>query len=255
MRYLLTLGLLLAIFPISKTPSKAQASTALAARMVTLKPKDGMQRQFEEGYKRHLEWHRQNKDKWTWYGWQVIAGDRLGYFVDGTFGHRWEEFDAAVAPAGDAADNALNVSPYADFLSLSHYLLRPEISRGNLLEDRAPSALIELLYYRLYPGKETEFESVLQKVHEAYGKEKQPRRYTWYKLVSGGEQPTYLLMLPLTKLADFQMVEQSFTAILAKGYAEREAKLLLNTLQASVREVRSEALRYRSDLSYLPPKE
>ena len=48
----------------------------------------GMQTRFEEGYHRHLEWHRQAKDPLVWYGWYVMTGDKLGRFVDGTFGHQ-----------------------------------------------------------------------------------------------------------------------------------------------------------------------
>src|SRR3712207_695819 len=130
MFYALAVGLFLVLFSVSIISAKAQAPAGLAARIVVIKPKDGMQKQFEEGYKRHLEWHRRNHDPWAWYGWQVVAGSRLGYFIDGTFGHRWEDFGAPVGPAEDAADNALNVAPYGDFLSLAHYVLRPEVSRG-----------------------------------------------------------------------------------------------------------------------------
>src|SRR5580765_6771708 len=76
-------ALLLALFPLGMSVAAQQRQTSPAARIVVIKPKEGMQKQFEEGYKRHLEWHRRNKDTWTWYGWQIIAGDRFGYFMDG----------------------------------------------------------------------------------------------------------------------------------------------------------------------------
>ena len=30
--------------------------------------------QGEAGYARHLEWHRQARDTWVWYGWNVTFG-------------------------------------------------------------------------------------------------------------------------------------------------------------------------------------
>lgn len=241
--------LLLTMTVVAQQPAKS------AARMVVIKPKEGMQQQFDEGYKRHLDWHRRNKDKWTWYGWQVVTGDRLGYFMDGTFGHLWEDFDRAVAPAEDAADNAKNVAPYGDFLSNAYYVLLPEVSRTRLLEDGTPSLFIEVLYYQLYPGKELEFERVLSKAHEAHGKTEPPRRYAWYKLISGGHQPLYVLMLPYNKSSELQSAEKSFTNALEEAYPQREAASYVESLRATVREIRSETLRYRADMSYFPSKE
>jgi hypothetical protein len=253
MFYALAVGLFLVVFSAAMISVKAQPSTGLAARIVVIKPKEGMQKQFEEGYKRHLEWHRRNKDSWVWYGWQIIAGSRLGYFMDGTFGHRWENFDAAVSPAEDAADNALNVAPYGDFLSLGHYILRPDISRGKLLEDQAPSAFLELLHYRVHPGREGDFEEVMLKVHEAVGKSQPSRRYTWYQLINGGEQSTYILFVPHNKLSELQSSQKSLTGLLTESYPPQEAKRLLELLRAATRDAHSETLRYRADLSYFPP--
>jgi hypothetical protein len=237
--------------PVISTAAQKPAGTA--ARIVVIKPKEGLQQQFEQGYRRHLDWHRQNKDPWVWYGWQIISGERVGYFMDGTFGRAWTDFDAAVSPAADAADNAANVVPYGDFLSLAHYVLLPQVSQSRLLEERRPPPFIETVYYHLYVGKEAEFESLLRKAHEAHRKTQPARSYAWYKLVSGGSQPMYLLMLPHNKWSDLQASEKSFTAVLEEVYPQSEARRLLASLSAAVREMRSETLRYRVDLSYFPP--
>lgn len=254
MYYALAVGVLLVMCSVAAGEAKAQEQTGTAARIVVIKPKEGMQKQFEDGYKRHLDWHRRNKDSWVWYGWQVVAGPRLGYFVDGTFGHRWEDFDAAVAPAEDAADNALNVAPYGDFLSLGHYILRPDLSRGNLLEDRKPSPLLELLHYHVRPGREGDFEEVVSKFHQGSARSNPARRYTWYQLINGGEQSTYLLFLPRNKLSELQASQKSLALLLAEMYPAQEAQRLSGLLTSSVREVRSETLRYRADLSYFPSR-
>ena len=248
----LAIGLTLIAFSTPAIPLPTQRPGGLAARIVLIRPKDGMQKQFEEGYKRHLEWRRRNQDHWTWYGWQVITGTHVGYFMDGTFGHRWEDFDRPVAPAEDAADNVQNVSPYGDFLSVSQYVLRPELSHGHLLEEQTPSPSIELLHFQIHLGKESDFEEILRKVHAATVKGNSPRRHTWYQLVNGGEQSTYILMLPHDKFSELQSSSKPLTSMLEGAYPPAETKRLSNLLSAAVREVRSETLRYRTDMSYFP---
>ena len=67
----------------------ASGQSGNVARIVVWQIKPGMDRDFEEGYKRHLQWHRDNHDTWTWRGWILGSGDRVDYFVDGTFFHAW----------------------------------------------------------------------------------------------------------------------------------------------------------------------
>jgi hypothetical protein len=68
------------------------------ARIALLRPHDGATADFEAGNSRHLEWHRQANDPWSWYGWTIWAGERQRWFVYATFGHAAADFDASVAP-------------------------------------------------------------------------------------------------------------------------------------------------------------
>ena len=52
---------------------------------------------FVEGYKKHLQWHMDKNDPLPWYAWFVFTGNRLGLFIDGTFGISFEAFDNRVA--------------------------------------------------------------------------------------------------------------------------------------------------------------
>ena len=70
---------------------------------------------FEAGYIRHLEFHRQARDAWTWYGWTVWAGERQRWFVYASFGHAAADLDRPVSPAEDERDNVTNVTPHAEF--------------------------------------------------------------------------------------------------------------------------------------------
>ena len=55
--------------------------------------------------------------------------------------------------------------------------------------------------------------------------------------------------------AELQSAEKSFTTALEEAYPQREAASYVESLRATVREIRGEALRYRADMSYFPSKE
>ena len=76
MKFIAALLLALLAWPVA-------AAEQRYARITVLAPRDGMQKEFEEGYKRHLEWHRAHADRWSWYGWTVTTGERFGTFIDG----------------------------------------------------------------------------------------------------------------------------------------------------------------------------
>ncbi|HSF15185.1 MAG TPA: hypothetical protein VLK65_06500, partial [Vicinamibacteria bacterium] len=80
------LGIAGILFP---TLLSAQTDSGLGpyARIAVLRPHDGDTVDFEAGYIRHLEWHRQVKDNWVWYGWSITFGERQRWFVYATFGH------------------------------------------------------------------------------------------------------------------------------------------------------------------------
>src|SRR5438046_10139519 len=93
-------------------PLSAQTEKGPYARISVLRPHDGDTVDFEAGYIRHLEWHRQAKDRWTWYGWTVWAGDRQRWLVYATFGHRSAGRGGAVQAEGGGCDDVSNVKTH-----------------------------------------------------------------------------------------------------------------------------------------------
>ncbi|QGZ41561.1 hypothetical protein IP92_00526 [Pseudoduganella flava] len=200
------------------------------ARMVVIVPKPGQGEQFEKGYERHLQWHRDARDPWTWYGWTFVLGDRIGQFMDGTFGHAAADFDNAVQPAADTADNNVNVVPYADFVSHGMYQRMEALSAGAPLPDTSP--FMALTTYQIRPGQEQAFE---QAVSQATVRQRDPAaRQTWYRLQAGGQAPQYVLLRAVPTFGA--------AATLGTPY----------TVAGVVDSVRNELLRYRANLSYRP---
>jgi hypothetical protein len=209
-------------------PLRRQAETPSYARIAILRPDDGATANFEAGYARHLGWHRQAKDPWSWYGWTIWAGERQRWFVYATFGHSAADFDAPVAPADDERDSVLNVAPHARFVENRIYQFLPHVSHGTGVPPPLPR--LELVTVELTPGSARAFEAGLQRDQEFQGDT------LWYRLVAGGQVPGYVRLRPRPSLA----------AILE----ETRDGLLPDALVPLVARTTTEILNLRPTLSY-----
>lgn len=197
------------------------ATTILIARFTVLTPRDGMQAAFESGYKRHLEWHRAHEDPWTWHGWTIITGDRIGTFVDATVDRTPAEIDAPVSPAEDQADFGYTIAPYARLISSAFYRARPDLCRKRTLPFE--SAFSSMATIRVEPADRKAFETALA-AKDVDG--------TCFELMSGGEAVTYLLLRPAKSLAAAITLGDDLAGM-------------------RIRQLTLEVLRYRPDLTYV----
>lgn len=213
-------------------PHPAPARSDAVARLVLIRPRSPA---FEEGYRRHLEWHRRQADPWTWRGWTVATGPRIGHFVDGTFGRTWQELDRAVNPAEDSADNAANVSPHADWLS--HRVL---VHRwGGLAPDGLDAAWLEMATIRPAPGRGDDLARAAGELFDRPGD-----GFAWFEVASGGGGEA-ILLVARTGWADLR--HRAGPLPLPSGIDPAAAAPLV----AAAASIESELLRYRPDLSYL----
>jgi len=212
--------------------AEAQVEKGRYARIATLRPLNGQTVDFEAGYIRHLEWHRQAKDPFTWYGWSIWASERQRWFVYATFGHSAADFDHAVSPAEDERDNVLNVVPHAEFTGNGLYEFLPALSRGT--GEPQPTPRLELTTVDLVPGKAKDFEAAL-----SVDQSKLQGETLWYRMVAGGAAPRYLRLRPMSNVA----------AIL-EGRSEQA---LPGTVTAWVSRTAVEILSLRPTMSYNLP--
>ncbi len=209
------------------------------ARLVAWKPKPGMDREFQEGYKRHLEWHRKNGDTWTWHGWMLISGERDGTFLDGTFFHQWTDLDAPVSPAGDGADNAVNVEPYAEVRSVASYEAVSALS--NLTPKHFNSPLLTFCYIEVAPGRAAQFEArAAQELRELAAK---VMPHAVLRPVNGTSE--YLLLLPAEKLSELGSQAAFITRLLQSVASDPKYPAMLARF-------RTETARHRLEMSYIP---
>ena len=190
------LGTLVALLLIVWCGARTSAQTERGpyARIAFLRPHDGDTVDFEAGYMRHLEFHRQAKDSWSWYGWTIWAGERQRWFVYATFGHSAASLDNPVPPAEDERDNISNVTPHAEFSGNAIYEYRPAMSRGSGVPT--PAARLELTTVDLNPGAAAAFEAAV-----GAGQPTLQGETLWYRMVVGGNVPRYVRLRPRPTLS------------------------------------------------------
>ena len=236
------LRLLLPLSLASLAGARGLAAQGVAGMLFSYEAHAGERAEFDEGYRSHLEWHRTNRDPLPWYGWDVIAGRRLGQFVDGTFGIAFEALDRRVDPAGDAADASRTFAGHARATGRWAVRLRPELSTATPLEERSPPPLAQVITYALPPGLQSRFEEVLRRVRERAG-EAELLPYTVYETVVGGPAAEVTVMVWRTGMAEFDREDRDPAGAIRR--------LLGDDLVASLR-AESELWQLRSDLTLVP---
>jgi hypothetical protein len=183
-----------AALPITVAAQAEPGAPGPYARIASLRPHDGDTVDFEAGYMRHLEFHRQANDSWAWYGWSVWAGERQRSFIYATFGHSAASLDNPVPPAEDERDNVANVTPHAQFSGNALYEYLPALSRGTGVPT--PTARLELTTVDLNAGAATAFEA-------AVGADRSTLRgeTLWFRMVAGGTAPRYVRLRPRPTLS------------------------------------------------------
>jgi hypothetical protein len=178
----------------TRAPSVAQTERGPYARIAMLRPHDGDTVDFEASYIRHLGWHQQAGDTWTWYGWSIWAGERQRWFVYATFGHSAASLDDPVSPVEDERDNVLNVSPHVEYVGNALYEYLPALSRGT--GEPQPTARLEFTTVVLAPGAAKAFEAAL-----SAGQATLRGETLWYRMVAGGATPRYIRLRPRPSLS------------------------------------------------------
>ena len=228
----------------------------LVSRAYFVTPKPGMQLQYEEAYKRHVAWHRQQRDTWRWDTYIIEAGERVGQFVMVTTGHRWEDFDnPAVSEEADAADYFSNAGQYEESASSVFSVDRPDMSRMSS-DSTEPAPLLQAIRIEVNPGADGAFRDGVRKIREAFEKTNRPEQWFYLQRVSGDETPTYIRLVPKRSWAEFAPREDvpNLGEAMEEVYGHREWEAMVERFRRAVRRESSYVLKYRPDLSYVPQR-
>ena len=140
---------------------------------------------FEKGYREHLRWHADHRDKLAWYAWYIVSGSRAGAFVDGTFGTTPEGLAGRPDPDGDGANFRRTAGPFVTAIGDEGWELVRQASAAANLEARHPDKRVYV--YVIEPNDAATFDPA----REA----KRLPAAAWYRSTAG-TPVRYLLIIP-----------------------------------------------------------
>ncbi len=236
---------------LSVAPVLAQKSPDVC-EVASWSVKPGAAAAWAEGRKRHMEFHKAQKDTFTWYTWEVINGDRAGAFLTGTFDHYWKDFDGREAfDALDAADLAKTSGPATASSSNGFWIHMGKASRAKP-DATGPAKYLQLTHYYVRLADVPRFEDALETIAAELTKINWPVYSNWYRLASGGDGPHYVLSIGRDSYAAFAPPEKTMSVALSESMGARQATEVLDDLRGSTERLYSELIHFRPDLSYVP---
>ncbi len=211
--------------------------------------------QYEAGRKQKAAWHKQQNDPLPLLVWETMSGDNTGTFLVGHFGQHWADYDKpVVTDEADLAEFQKVVGNYVESVTTRYYEFMPKVS--NESGDMTPAKFSEIFIYQVHSGKDSDFRSGIERVHDAAVKTKWPVTYGFYELVNGGTTGTFVLSIPHKSWADFEDKPdvKPFRDMLKEAFGQAEADSIVERFDHSIEKESSEIIRFRPDLSYLPGK-
>lgn len=234
--------------------TSAQEKPGNIASLELQTPKNGMVKQYEEGRKAKVLWHKQQKDTQPLYVSEILTGENTGQYIVGQFGLHWADLDKPSVPeSADQEEYFKVVGPNVERMTAAYYEFLPDWS--NPSPDNSPK-YIEVTTFHVRYGKGDDFRSAVAKVHEANQKLKSPINSSWYRLVDGGPGSTYVLSTPHANWASFENDPnvKPLRDRLREALGEQEAMSVIERLNASIEGTYSYLIQPRPDLSYMPAK-
>lgn len=171
----------------------AQTGKGPYAVVGVLRRLEGHDFAFDAAVAQHWQWHRDHRDPYVWYTWDIRSGERFGGLVFATFDHSAGSLDSAVAPAEDWAAWRVQGAPHSE-LTTEMYRYLPELSRGT--GDPGPATVLEFTTVDVQPAAVSAFEARLKA-----GQPSLTAETLWYRLVTGGPVSRYLRLRPRARLS------------------------------------------------------
>jgi hypothetical protein len=216
-------------------------------------PKNGMVKQYEEGRKAKVAWHKQQNGKEPLFISEILTGEHTGSYVVGEFGLHWADLDKLSIPgAADIEEYNKVIAPYVEKVVATYYEFMPKISNPSGMNAK----YIEVVTFHVKFGRGDDFRSAITRVHEANQKLNTPSHYSWYRLANGGRGGTYVITYDRANWAAFEddPAIKPLRDRLREAFGENEAMSVIERINSSIEGTESEIIQPRSDLSYMPAK-
>ncbi len=172
------------------------------SRVYLVRVKPGMDAQWLEGAKKHVEWHRQQRDSWAWTGFYVETGKNTGMYGWISQGHAWADLDKydATIGKGDSENAMATMGPYEEYHTSGLSVALADLSSPPAAG--AQFSLVNVEHFTIHPLKRDQFMGAIAKAHGALQKGGFTKPYLWSMQVSGSEGLRFTLALPMAGWAD-----------------------------------------------------
>jgi hypothetical protein len=217
-------------------------------------PKNGMVKQYEDGRKQKVEWHKQQKDTQGLFVFQILTGERTGTYMVARFGQHWPDFDKPSVPdADDLAQYQKLVGGSVETLVTSYWEDMPKWSNPS---PGMTGKYVEVITFHVRYGHADDFRSAVARAMEARQKMNSPSHYVWHRLVNGGPGGMFAVTYDRANFASMEEdpAIKPLRDDLRAAFGEQEAMSVIERLNSSIESTYSELFQFRPDLSYIPPK-
>ena len=251
---LLKLSTSLCVLLLVAFSAAAQNQPATVDALEFQTPKNGMVKQYEDGRKQKVEWHKQQKDTQGLYVFQILTGERTGTYMVARFGQHWADFDKPSVPdADDLAQYQKLVGGSVESLVTSYWEDMPTWSNPSTGMN---GKYVEVVTFHVRFGHADDFRSAIARAMEARRKMNSPSHYSWHRLVNGGPGGTFAITYDRANFASMEddPAIKPLRDDLRAAFGEQEAMSVIERLNSSIESTYSELFQFRPDLSYLPAK-
>lgn len=243
-----------AVLLAASIPGFAQEPPNTIAAIEFQTPKNGMVKQYEEGRKQKVEWHKQQKDTQGLFVFETISGEDTGTYLVARFGQHWADMDKPSVPdAADLEQYQKLIAGSVERLTTSYY---EDLAKWSNPSPDMNAKYTEVITFQIRYGKGDDFRSAVMRVHEAREMVKSPSHYSWHHLVDGGPGGVYVLTIDHATWASYEddPAIKPLRDDLRAAFGEQEAMSVIERLNASIERTYISTIQFRPDLSYIPAK-
>jgi hypothetical protein len=249
MRKLVGLPIVLAMLVLPAMAADEQPPTL--ARNYSISVKAGHEAEFEDGMEKQMEWYKKNSETWHWHTWQWETGENTGKYLFRSPGHYWKDMDDRSERTARARAHFQEVAgPHVESMTAGISRVLPTLSNWPAEIGTVP--MVSVYELNVHYGMSDEFVHTIGKIHEVLQETDWPVHYAWSTTISGGEMPTFFLVIPHKNWADMQGPDKSLWAMLEETIGRAETDALKASLTKCVREEHTSLARLRPELSYFP---
>ena len=239
------------LFLLAVIPAQAQMDEPAgnAAMIIWVEPMPGHGLAFEDGVKQHMSNLMEAGDTQTWVVFEVMAGDRTGQYVVGTFNHAWSDFDQPPAVDQAAAQESMaeNIFPHVAGVETQLIVRDTDLSMWSPSDPIAP--MYQVIEWTVEPGHMPAMQTFMAKVKHAF-EQAGGGSYSVFRPVVGGSGSRMTLSIPRQGFASFAGEDPDWFEDMMRGvYGNAETRVLMESVDEAMASESSWMLVFRPDMS------